>query len=223
MSRARHLAALAGLLGFAVAVPAFAQDPDGTRRLTEQHAAQELRIYAECLASRRGDGSRALALAPYGSDAQEKAALAVTRSIDEDCIQGGFDSVRLAVRDDMLAGAVARALLNRDYPDLPAVVVPSAVDVEAERARAAQLSVAERFGRCVVWNDPAGVQALLRADPGTPAERQAIDGLKQDMGMCLQEGNTLRLDRSFVRNVAAIAAYRLAQQLRPRGGRMERG
>jgi len=200
-----------------------AQVREGVRQLKEEHAAQELKIYADCVASQRADRSRVLALAPFGSDEQAKAAEGVTRSVDDPCIQGGFDNVRLSVRPDMLAGAVARALVIRDYPDLPAVVDPAAVDAEAERARAAQLSVAERFGRCIVWNDAAGVQALLRADPLTSAERAAIDGLKQDMGMCLQEGSTLRLDRTFVRNVTAVAAYRLAQQLRPRGLGMERG
>lgn len=215
MMRRFAIAACAGLA--AGAAPAAAQSPDGVRNLTQGQASQELAIYADCVASRRAKAARTLALAPFGSDMQVKAGAKVTQGIDDGCIQTGFDNVRMAVRPDMLAGAVARVMLNRDYPDLPAVIDRKAVDVEAERQRAAQLSVAERFGRCVVWSDPSGVQAFLRADPGTAAERAAIEALKQDLGMCVQEGNTLRLDRSFVRNVAAVAAYRLAQQLRPRG------
>lgn len=202
---------------------ASAQAPEEYRKLSDKQAAQELAIYSECLASRREPRARALALAPYGSTEQARAADDLTRSIDEDCIQSGFDSVRLTVRGDVLAGAVARVFLIREYPDLPVVADASAVDVEAERARAAALGVAERFGRCVVWNDPAGVQALLKADQYSPAERTAIEGLKPDMGMCLQEGSTLRLERSFVRNVTAVSAYRLAQQIRPRARGTERG
>lgn len=221
MSRWSGLAALALLAPFVS--PAAAQAPEEYRKLDAKAAARELAIYSECLASRRTVRARALALAPYGSAEQAKAADNLSRSIDEDCIQSGFDSVRLTVRGDVLAGAVADVLLDREYPDLPVVIDASAVDAEAERARAAALSVAERFGRCVVWNDPAGVQALLRADQYSSAERQAIEALKPDMGMCLQEGSTLRLERSFVRNVAAVSAYRLAQQIRPRARGTERG
>ena len=221
MTRPPCLAALALIFAFASLAPA--QAPEEYRKLTDKQAAQELTIFARCLATRRGDRARALALAPYGSDEQAKTAASLIRTIDEDCIQGGFDSVKVRVRPDVLAGAVARALLPKDYPDLSTVVVPSAVDAEAERARAAALSVAERFGRCVVWNDPAGVQALLAAEPGSSTERQAIAALQEDMGMCLQEGSTLQLSRSFVRDIAAVSAYRLAQLLRPRGRGSERG
>ncbi len=212
-----------GLVAFVLAAAASAQAPEEYRKLTDKQAAQELTIYAQCLATRRAERARALALAPYGSAEQVNAAAGLTRSIDEDCLQGGFDSVKITVRPDVLAGAVARTLLIRDYPDLPAVIDRTTVDVEAERVRAASLSVAERFGRCVAWGDPAGVQTLLKAGPGSSAERQAIAALNEDMGMCLQEGSTLRLSRSFVRDVAAVATYRLAQLLRPRARGPERG
>ncbi len=216
-------ACTAALLATLIATPALAQGPEGSRILSNKQAVQELEIYARCVVSRRQRAARTLALAPYASPEQSQGLRVVARGDDDDCIQGGFDHVRITVRPDVLAGAVARELLNRDYPQLGAVIDRSKVEIEAERARAAQLSVAERFGRCVVWNDPAGVQALLRADPGSTAEREAIAGLQQDMGMCLEEGATLRLDRSFVRNVTAVAAYRLAHQLQSLNSIAERG
>lgn len=223
MRAIRALAAATALLTFPL--PAAAQNPgaEGYRKLSEQQAIEELDIYSGCVVARRETGARALALAPFGSAEQGQAAKQIMRSADEDCIQGGFDHVKISVRSDVLAGAVARRLLARDYPDLPAVIDRKLVDAEAERARTSQLSVAERFGSCVVWNDPAGVQALLRSNPGSAEERAAIAGLQHDMGMCLEEGSTLRLDRAFVRNVSAVSAYKLAHHLRPTGARSERG
>lgn len=217
------LAATAGAVALATAGPALAQGPEGSRTLSAKQAAQELDIYVECLVKRRERAARVFALAPFASPEQAALMAQVTRKSDEDCIQGGFDHVRISVRPDMLAGAIARQLVARDYPDLAVVADRNAVDVERERARAAQLNVAERFGRCIVWSDPAGVQALLGAEPGSTAERQAVTGLQQDMGMCVEEGSTLRLDRMFVRNIAAVSAYRLAHELRPRGRPEERG
>jgi hypothetical protein len=223
VSRFAHIAAAAGLAVLVAASPSAAQTPDGHRQLTDKQAAQELAIYAKCIASQRADRARALALAPYGSAEQDKAAASIVRGIDDMCLQSGFDSVRVSVRADVLAGAVANELLHREYPDLPAVVDRRLVDIEAERQRAALLSVPERFGRCVVWNDPGGVSALLSAEPGSGQERVAVEGLKDDLGMCLEEGSTVRLDRSFVRTIAAVSAYRLAQQIRPRSRGVERG
>ena len=214
------LAAFVALI--VAAAPAAAQNSDDLRQLPERQAVYELGIFADCIAARRTNRARALVLSPFDSAEQEKAVDRVTQRVDDACIRSGFGDILMSVRRDMLAGAVARALLNREYRDLAQVINPATADVAAERLRAAQLGVPERFGRCVVWNDAAGVHALLKAAPGSRPEAQAIEGLKQDMGMCLEEGHTLRLDRTFVRNIVAISAYRLAQQLRPSGLNQER-
>jgi hypothetical protein len=187
------------------------------RTLPALQAAHELAKYAACLAARRGPQARVAALATYLSDEQNKAANDLMRRVDDPCIAPGFDDhVRMTVRSDLLAVAVAEALLEREYPDFVSVVDPHAVDIEVERATAAKLSVAERFGRCMVWSNPAAIETLLKTNPETRGELDAIKGLDRAMGMCVQEGSTLRLSRTFVRGIAALSAYRLAQQLRPR-------
>jgi hypothetical protein len=216
MIRGSLLPAMGAVLAAALASASAAQQPDNSRTLPPAQAAQELARYADCLAARRGPQARAVALAPYLSDEQIRAADGLIRRVDDSCIQAGFDDVRITIRPDVLAGAVAEALLERDYPDFPAVVDRRRVDIEAERARAARLSVAERFGRCIVWSNPVGVQALLKTEPRSTAERDSMNALNHDMGMCVQEGSTLSLSRTFVRGIAGISGYRLAQQLRPR-------
>ena len=187
------------------------------RTLPALQAAHELSKYASCLASRRGPQARAAALATYLSEEQNKAANELMRRVDDPCIAGGFDDhIRMRVRSDLLAVAVAEALLERDYPDFLSVIDPSTINVEAERAAAAKLSVAERFGRCMVWSNPAGIQSLFKSDPETRGELDAIKTLDHALGMCVEEGSTLRLSRTFVRGIAAQSAYVLAQQLRPR-------
>ena len=203
-------------LALALTSPAPAQEIK-TRTLPAWQAAHELAKYAACLASRRGPQARAAALATYLSEEQNKAANELTRNLDDPCIAAGFDDqVRMTVRPDLLAVAVAEALLERDYPDFLSVVDPGTIDVEAERAAAAKFSVAGRFGRCMVWSNPAGVESLLKTNPETRGELDAIKVLDHAMGMCVQEGSTVRLNRTFVRGIAALSAYRLAQQLKPR-------
>jgi hypothetical protein len=209
-------AALLLSMTLATGSAAWSQRPDNSRILPQAQAAYELAKYADCLAARRGPQARAVALAPYLSDEQKTAANGLTRSVDDPCLKGGFEDVRMTVQPDLLVAAVSEALLERDYPDFLSVIDRRAIDVEAERARAAQLSVPERFGRCIVWSNPSTVQALLKTKAETPAELDAIKALNHDMAMCLEEGSTIRLSRTFVRSIAAVSAYRLAQHLRPR-------
>ena len=220
-------AACAALLG--VGAPALGQAPPlnpnqyGFQAPPAKQAEHEFAVYARCVAARRYERARDVVLAPYGSEEQSKAASKVTQGVGDSCLRSGLGDVQMTIRPDVLTGGLAQALVLKDFPDLAAVIDAAPVDQEAERQKVAQLTPTERFGRCVVWRDPAAVHALLRADRYSPQEREAIAALKEDMGYCLVEGTTLRINEMFLRNVTGIAAYRLAQQISPRGGQATSG
>ena len=226
MKTAFHIKAVCAVLLIGSALPAVAQqavgrpalDPslEGTRVSSSKDAAEELARYARCVVAQRYDRVRAMVLAPYGSKEQIEAADKVTQGLGDSCLKGGFDLIELRVRPDYLAGSAAQAMVLAEYPDLPAVIQSIAFDDAAERERAVQLGATERFGRCLVRRDSAAVQALLSAAPASDQERQAVSALKEDMGWCLAEGSTLRITQMFLRNVTAVAAYRLAQEVSPR-------
>jgi hypothetical protein len=190
---------------------------DRYRETSGKYAAQDLARLARCIVTQRYDRARSFVLAPYGSAEQVEGVAKVVRSTDDPCLRGGFDSVRMSVRPDVLAGGIAQALVLKDYPDLPSVIGGTQVDVAAEGERARQLNATERFGRCLVWRDPAAVHALLSSAHGSNEGRRAVEALKDDMGMCLAEGSTLKINELFLRNITGVAAYRLAHQIRPRG------
>jgi len=196
-------------------------DPNqsGYKDTPAQQAEHEFMIYVRCVATRRYERARNVVLAPFGSSEQDKAFNKAVLSVGDPCLRTGFGSVHMNVRPDVLAGGLAQALVTRDFPDLPTVIEGAAVDADRERQRVLQLTPTERFGRCIVWRDPAAVQALLRADPRSPGERQAVQTLKRNMGYCLVEGSTLRINAMFLRSATAIAAYRLGQEISPRGAR----
>lgn len=228
MRRAPAVAAACAALALGLSAPAAGQlgievSGDRNRETTDRHAVRDLALFTRCIVDRRYERARSLVLAPYGSAEQVSAAAKVVRSTDDPCLKGGFDSIELSVRPDVLTGGVAQALVLKDYPDLPSVIGGVQLDPEAERVQAGQLTAAERFGRCLVRRDAAAVHALLTAEHGSTGSRQAVAALREDMGMCLAEGSTLRINELFLRNVTGVAAYRLAQQLRPRGAGGARG
>jgi hypothetical protein len=206
-----------------VAAPALGQEPPpnpnqaGYQAPPAKQAEHEFAVYARCVAARRYERARNAVLAPYGSAEQSEAASKVTLGVGDSCLRTGLGSVYMTIRPDVLVGGLGQALVLKDFPDLPAVIGAAVVDPAVEREQAAQLTPDERFGRCVVWRDPAAVHALLSADRYSREERQAVAELKEDMGYCLVEGSTLRINQAFLRNVTGIAAYRLAQQISPRG------
>ena len=229
MKRHALLPALGAASALALAVSAAAQQSHSTqwrtkpaddryRSAIQKDARREFADYSRCVVSNRYDRARAVVLAPYASDEQAKAMRSVVREEDENCLRGFMDDVRMRFSPAVLAGGIAQALVVKDYPDLPRLVAGFTIDPAQESARLAQLNAAEIFGRCVVQRDPASVLRLAASRPATPEEVAAINALRDDLGPCLAAGSTLKINEMFLRNVTAVAAYRFAQQIQPRGG-----
>jgi hypothetical protein len=64
-----------------------------------------------------------------------------------------------------------------------------------------------RWADCVVRNDSAGTERLLRSAIGTPAEREAVAALQTFMSSCMPVGTQLSVRAWEVRSVFAQSAY----------------
>lgn len=225
MSRTLGTIAIGLALG---AIPAAAQQRHSTQwrtkpaeddkiRLPTVEAARVFVAYSQCVVQNRYDRARAMVLVPYASPQQAAAASRIVKTRNDACFRsGGFDTLRVTFRPDMLAGGIAQVLVLKEYPDLPAVVGSFPIVPADENARLAQLNAAEVFGRCVVQRDPAASLALFASSPGTGEERAAVKRLLDDLNPCLAAGSKLAINEMFLRNVTAVAAYRFAQQIQPR-------
>jgi hypothetical protein len=220
------LPALGAALGLALAIPAAAQEhstqwrtkPREKYSYDDKQTRRAFADYTKCVVDNRYERARSVALAPYASDQQGKALQNIVRTHNDPCIRGFMDNVQMQFSTPVLAGGVAQALVVKDYPDLPRLVAGFTIDPAQENAQLAGLNAAEIFGRCVVQRDPASVLRLLASRPATPEEVVAINSLRDDLGPCLAAGSKLTINEMFLRNVTAVAAYRFAQQIQPRGG-----
>jgi hypothetical protein len=59
------------------------------------------------------------------------------------------------------------------------------------------------FADCVVFNDPARSDAVLRTMPGTTEERTAARALAPTLGACLQQGQQIELKTDNIRTLVA--------------------
>ena len=69
-----------------------------------------------------------------------------------------------------------------------------------------QLGVLE-FGTCVMTAAPKDTAALVHAEPGSAAERQALDVLRPVIGPCMTQGVTIHLNADGLRLVLAEPVY----------------
>lgn len=169
-------------------------------------AIRDLHDFARCIAERRTVPVRRLLAMDYRS-AEYGPALRriVTRTgcpgTGQFRANGRFLAARMAealIRERM-RGASLATLVTHD-PSRPAL-----------QAR----DEGELMSLCVVRAAPADVATLFATQPAGEAEAAAIGALAPRIGECLTAGATGRFNRSGLRSMLGLAAYRLAEQGSP--------
>jgi hypothetical protein len=160
-----------------------------------------------CLVQR--DRRAAIALfrgLPLDRSAADLSALAAGPA--RDCAGGASGASSMMVR-----GAIAQALFVRDFrgtmgheprPGL------DPVDLGLDAAIAVGGPPATepyRWADCVVRNDPAATERLLRTDIGSPQEAAAVSGLQPYMSACMAMGAQISVRQSEMRSLFAQGAY----------------
>lgn len=125
------------------------------------------------------------------------------------CVRGLDGAAAMLVR-----GGIAQALFLRDFGgfgrelrndrNLLDLRLPVEATPGMPGDRTTQLY---RWADCVVRNDSAGTERLLRSAVGTPEERTAIAGLQAFMARCMPAGTELSVRAWEVRSLFAQSAY----------------
>jgi hypothetical protein len=159
--------------------------------------------FARCLASKETAKAAAALALPYASDKQQNAASDLAMR-DTDCL-GALDvqgDLELTFAAPPLASGMAEYfILNPDKladarrrdPKAFAFVEPTGI---------------EQFGECVVSQNPAAVEALVKSDVGSTTESTSTDSLAPQLGQCIAPGKTFALDRAALRQLLAVSLYR---------------
>lgn len=211
--------AIAIVVGLATASSAVA-DPSPHQDPTRQIAYK----YAVCVVKRRADtASKAVLL----NVDQLTLATRYHVLVEPDCLRGG----RLAFPGNFLIYELADALVGRELaaspvPDLSTVAplepssMPPFDDLKKKFGYDAALQATydavifgrlDKFGECVVRNNPAAAKALLMTEPQSPEELSGFDALQPALSQCAPEGKTMELSKIQVRGTIAFNYYRLAQ------------
>lgn len=157
--------------------------------------------FARCAASRRPrQAATALAL-PYGSEEQAKLIDSLAAAVG-DC-WGAFAGTGIFSSDSSLMAA-----------GMAEYFLASPGRIEDARRRTPQAFASreavgvETFGDCVVQQNPAGVDTLVKTELASGSEKAAEDALAPQLAACIAEGHTLALNRTALRQVLTVSLYR---------------
>jgi hypothetical protein len=122
------------------------------------------------------------------------------------CVSGPISAL-------VLRGAIAQELFLRDFrsfgrePRDPDRLVNLNLPVEEFGARGSGATQLYRWSDCVVRNDTANTERLLRSPVGSAAEASALEALQTYMSACFTQGAQLSVRSSEVRSLFAQSAY----------------
>lgn len=210
-----------GIALLLTSLPVFAAAQNVPR--SAEPSATALHRIAGCLVRR--DTRRASAfLATAPTDSQARLLSDLGTALDECAAEAGGEGQQLRLSAGALRGPVAEAFFERDFSGWAPRSGRRPVPVYALTPPPAQVPrtrLLADMASCVADAQPAGVLALLAAQPGSAAENQATAGLVSTLGPCFRAGQTADVTQAALRGLLAEAAYRRAVALsaaRPTSG-----
>ena len=180
--------------------------PRNTAPVDSAEAKRWMQRFAQCVVAGDPTGARQLLATSPGS-ADERDRLVRIAQQRANCLHHG----KLRMKGNWMRGAIAEQLYLRAYPKpIEAAATPDA----PLTARAdAQKWPYQAYADCIVARNAPAADAMLRAEPGSAAEKSALQQTMPTLSSCLAGGkdSKLAIDRTMLRGYLAESLY--AQRL----------
>jgi hypothetical protein len=194
--------------------------------------------FSSCVVRKRPAAAERFTLLDPSSPESVKAKRRLIPSVaDGDCLMEAtntFGGVQMRFPGDFMAYTLADGLVRaRNVPELSKVEglpplshpildesdfapksgkrvsAKKAAELADERNKEMTRIYLSRLGECLVRDDPGSARALLQSEATSAAEGAAFEGVKPALQRCVEEGQTLSLDRTTVRGTIALNYLRL--------------
>ncbi len=161
-----------------------------------ERARDTMNRFAICIVKARPNMVREALAQPFGPARIS----ALNNVVKKECLAGGT----LRMDPGILEGALYRALYFRDFGE-DHEMAPVAMTVPTSASDSWQT-----FGDCVVRTDPRNAQAFLLADPATPEEAAALEGVRPALAACISPEQQVGFSPARLQAVLARALYQRA-------------
>ena len=167
-----------------------------------QEATKYMRNFAQCVV--RGDGDtarRLLAMSPKSDE--EQMILRKVATGRNGCLAKG----KLRMSAILMRGAVAEQLYLRTYS--APLMGPAKADAPLPSTSATASEPVYAYADCIVARNAPAADAVIRAEPGSPAEAAALQKTMPTLSSCLAGGEQtqFKVDRTTLRGLLAEALY----------------
>ncbi|HEX9954855.1 MAG TPA: hypothetical protein VGB48_06540 [Allosphingosinicella sp.] len=157
---------------------------------------------ARCLVARKGSQVQRLLATDYRTDAYRSSVRRFARGASSCASFSG--SLKMA--NVLMAGSLAEAMLATSDNATP-LARRLAYDPAAPAVPARDDG--EYLGLCLARTQPEAVEALLATAPESDAEKAKVASMVPTIAPCVQAGASARINRTGLRALVALAAYRL--------------
>lgn len=175
------------------------------REVTTAEAARTLHDFSECVVIRAPRRAREILALDFTTEEYRERIRAFAQRYVQ-CVPRGH---RLGFSSLPFAGDMAEVLLRTDSTDFAV-----RVRHDASRPPLVARSETETMALCAVRAAPHKTAALLSTRAFSTEERAAVEGIMPEVRSCLSMGVRLNLNRTALRSMLALAAYRLAEHNR---------
>lgn len=212
-----------GLIGFACAIPAAAQVAGPYIPNTGRAAASNsgkadtaavratMRQFGICAVSRFKLRVHRLIELAVDAPPYSRELLSIAQG---ECLDGGA----LKMPQPLFRGAIFEALYLSEFGRDPLPDFAAVKDSGYRQRYGAEVSdkarplvALEQFGECVARSKGADIRALLQTQPGSAAESDAFDSLKDSFPPCIPTGETLTFSKAILRGALAEGIYWLSR------------
>ena len=192
---ARALLVAAGLIGLSVPLSAPKADEPDRADVVQMYR------FAHCIVKHNSRGARRVLAGDYGDEAFEDSVFKFAKGHTR-CLSPGT----MEISGILIAGTLAEMLLRRDFDQagLEARLIPSEPALQARH-------MLEYTALCAAVNYPSETSALLFSAVNSDEAEAAMSGYVQILPGCVREEQELRVNKLGLRAIAALAAYRIAQ------------
>ena len=182
--------------------PDQADRPRNTAPVDSAEAKRWMQRFAQCVVAGNPTGARQLLATSPGSTDERDMLIRIAQQ-RANCLHHG----KLRMKGNWMRGAIAEQLYLRAYPK-PVEAAPMPDAPLTARADAPQ-SPYHAYADCIVARNAPAADAMLRAEPGSTAEKSALQQTMPTLSSCLAGGKDgkLAIDRTMLRGYLAESLY----------------
>ena len=168
--------------------------------------------FGQCIAFREEKRTRRALELPLVSPEQAKVMNGAQDTFDE-CLGTSREFDQIGFSQLLLAGSAAEYFVRSSQAKVDMAPLLGMTDETLATTAFKPRNGLEDLGMCIVRRHPKNARAFVMSRPAEADEAAAFKALLPDVGLCVFQGETMKMNAPNVRAIVAYALYRAASKM----------